>query len=313
MAPSGLQQERSMVPRTVLVDPSSKRKTQWANGVADFAEDYDLWLVDQWGVLHDGQKAFPGVVGCLRRLKGLDKRVVVLSNSGKRVDVNVARLNAMGIGPELYTAMITSGELARLKLAAREAPFDQLTGRRCLLLSSDRDRSITDGLEIEGVATVGEADFILLSGIDDSLPRTFYQPVFEVGCARRLPLICANPDLVRFTERGIRPSAGEFGRLYEDLGGIVHYIGKPYPDIYQFCLAHYGAGLRRRTIAIGDSLPHDVCGGMGAGLATAFVTDGIHRHEFAALSFDEQRLERLKTLASDYGAAPDWVIPQFRW
>lgn len=308
-----LQHKRFMVRIPVFLHPAAQRQTQWVEGVRDFADAYDLWLLDQWGVLHDGQKTFPGVVACLRRLKALDKRIVVLSNSGKRVDVNAARLQAMGIGPELYTAMITSGELARLKLAAREAPFDRLPGRRCLLLSSNRDHSVTDGLDIHRVPTVGEADFILLSGVDDALPRTFYQAVFELGCARRLPLICANPDLVRFTERGMMPSAGEFARLYEDLGGTVHYIGKPYPEIYRFCLERYGFGNRERTIAVGDSLYHDVCGGVRAGLAAAFVIAGIHQHEFAELSTDAERREHLKAVARDCGAAPDWAIPQLRW
>jgi HAD superfamily hydrolase (TIGR01459 family) len=219
----------------------------------------------------------------------------------------------MGIRPELYTAMITSGELARRKLSQRTEPFDEALGQRCLLLSSDRDRSIIDGLAIERVPTVGEADFILLAGVDDSLPRAYYQATFELGCARRLPLICANPDLIRFTEHGMMPSAGEFARLYEELGGRVHYLGKPYPEIYATCLAQYGCADLSRTIAVGDSWHHDICGGVRAGLATAFVLDGIHRHEFAGLDTPLKRRERLKELARDYGAAPDWAIPQFRW
>lgn len=293
--------------------PAAGCATRFSDGIGEFAEDYDVWLLDQWGVLHDGHRPFPGVVACLRRLVEQGRDVVLLSNSGKRVDANVARLTAMGIGPRLYRAMVTSGELARTLLAQRAAPFDEVPGRRCLLLSSDRDRSITEGLAVDRVATVGDADFILLSGVDDSLPRAYYQATFELGCARGLPLVCANPDLVRFTEHGMAPSAGEFARLYEELGGRVHYIGKPHTAIYRFALAQCKAADPARTIAVGDSLFHDVCGGVRAGLATAFVTDGIHRHEFAKAGDGAARQALLRDLVQDYGAAPDWAIPQFAW
>jgi HAD superfamily hydrolase (TIGR01459 family) len=302
-----------MVPTSNWIDPAARRATRFASGIGEFAEEYDLWLVDQWGVLHGGGKPFPGVVACLQELMDQGKRVVLLSNSGKQAAVNVSRLAAMGIAPELYTAIVTSGELARLRLSQHYQPFDVELGHRCLLLSSDGDRSITDGLDIEPVAAIGDADFILLSGVDDSLPREYYQAIFELGGARGLPLICANPDLVRFTEQGMMPSAGEFARLYEDLGGRVSYIGKPYPEIYHFCLDQFGPGIPSRTIAVGDSLYHDVRGGIRAGLATAFVMDGIHRQEFEDLDTGAKRQDRLRELARDFGGAPDWAIPRFVW
>ncbi len=293
--------------------PAAGCATQFAAGVGEFAEKYDTWLLDQWGVLHDGHQPFPGVIACLRRLVGLGKDIVVLSNSGKSVAANTARLASLGISPHLYRAVVTSGEMARALLAKREPPFEEALGQRCLLLSSDRDRSITDGLPITRVATVGDADFILLSGVDDSLPRSYYQATFELGCARGLPLICANPDLMRFTDEGVAPSAGEFARLYEDLGGRVQYIGKPHRAIYRFALAQCRSADPARTIAIGDSLYHDIGGGGRAGLATAFVTDGIHRHEFAAAHDTTERLALLRELVQDYGAEPDWAIREFRW
>ena len=293
--------------------PASGFTMRFADGIAEFVDHYDVWLLDQWGVLHDGRRPFPGVADCLRRLVERDKDVVVLSNSGKRAGANAARLAAMGLGPNLYRTLVTSGEMARRLLAERMEPFGKSLGQRCLLLSSDRDLSITDGLSIARVATVGEADFILLSGVDDTLPRSYYQATFELGSALGLPLICANPDLMRLTEQGTAPSAGEFARLYEQLGGRVHYIGKPHRAIYEFALAQCRSTDPTRTIAIGDSLYHDICGGARAGLATGFVTGGIHSAEFAETRDETERRTLLRELAQDYGAAPDWTIPQFRW
>lgn len=294
-------------------DAAAGCATRFATGIGEFAENYDIWLLDQWGVLHDGRRPFPGVVTGLQRLMDLGKDVVLLSNSGKRAHANVARLTAMGIGPHLYRSMVTSGEMARALLAQRAPPFEAALGRRCLLLSSDCDRSITDGLPIDRIATVADADFILLSGVDDNLPRAYYQATLELAHARGLPLICANPDLARFTERGMAPSAGEFARLYEALGGRVHYLGKPHAAIYQLALSQCRSAPPARTIAIGDSLYHDICGGMRAGFATGFVLNGIHRPEFAAARDPTAQRALLAELTEDYGVTPDWAIPEFRW
>ena len=243
-------------PRSIFIPPPPRLQarppepTRWARGIAEFADDYDLWLVDQWGVLHDGTRPFPGVGNALRHLRNLGKRVIVLSNSGKRVPANIARLTAMGIPSSYYSALMTSGELARTKLSKHAPPFDKIVGHRCLLLGSDRGAALLDGLDVEQVTLISQANVILLTGVDDSVPRGDYQAIFELGCARGLPLICANPDLVRVTDQGILPSAGEFARLYEELGGTVHYIGKPYPDIYDACLQQVCSGRAGRAIAI---------------------------------------------------------------
>ena len=58
---------------------------------------------------------------------------------------------------------------------------------------------------------------------------------------------------------------------------------------------------------------HDIIGGNQAGLATAFVTGGIHAPEFEGTRNDAERLDRAKELARDYGVTPDWTIRAFQW
>lgn len=294
-------------------DPGAQPKPVLATGVGSFADHYDLFLVDQWGVLHDGRAAYPGVEDCLRRLLSVGKRVVILSNSGKRAEDNATRLASMGIAPDCYTALITSGEIARESLSARTHPFLPSMGHRCLLLSSEGESSLVEGLDIELVATVVAADFILLAGTRDDRPMTFYQQILEYAGARQIPLICANPDLVRLSPQGLVFSAGEVAHRYERMGGPVHYIGKPYPMIYEYCRKLLPGFEASRITAVGDSFFHDVVGGARFGLATALVTDGIHKAEFPSTLDDVGRLRKLAEMARDYGAWPDWVIRQFQW
>ena len=115
----------------------SSRTPMIATGIHAFAEDYDLWIVDQCGVLHDGQVPYSGAIDCLLRLLSLGKRVVILSNSGKGSAVNAHRIQAMGLTAQCYTTLITSGEVAQASLAARADPFLPSIGHRCLLITSD--------------------------------------------------------------------------------------------------------------------------------------------------------------------------------
>jgi HAD superfamily hydrolase (TIGR01459 family) len=285
----------------------------FVDGVGAFAYRYEAFVVDQWGVLHDGQAVFSGAVECLRRLLVLGKQVVILSNSGRQAADNALRLRAMGIGADCYTALITSGEVARKSLAARTHPFPPSLGRRCLLLNSDGTDSLVRGLDIEVARTIAEADFILLAGVADDKPLAFYLTILEYGSSHGLPLICGNPDLVRFSPQGLTFSAGELARRYEQMGGTVHYIGKPHEAIYRYCAEAVSGFDPGQAVAIGDSVSHDVVGGARAGLATALVTGGIHQADFADAVDDADRLRRVAAIVREHGIWPDWVIPRFVW
>src|SRR5690554_3899881 len=139
----------------------------FCSGLADLASRYRSFIVDQWGVLHDGARPYAAALDCLAELRRSGKRIVLLSNSGKRTGVNRARLAEIGIEPSLYDAVVTSGEATWQALAARTEPFFAALGRRCLLWSRYGDRSVVDGLPLEVVERVEDADFLLLGGVED--------------------------------------------------------------------------------------------------------------------------------------------------
>ena len=287
---------------------------QFVEGIGAIADLYDGFAFDQWGVLHDGQNAYPGAVECLRRLAEMGKSIVVLTNSGKRAAANARRIEAMGFNRDYYAAVVSSGEATWAALANRTDPFFAQLGRRCLLFSQGGDRSVVEGLDLDLVSTVEEADFILLGGIDESKSGKFYEHTIAYGSMRNLPLICANPDEIRITARGLMPSCGAIAHRYEALGGEkVHYVGKPYPEIYKACRAVFGVLPADRIVAIGDSLQHDIVGARAAGFATAFITEGIHKDAFADTTNVTAWQRRLVTLARGHGTMPDWVMPSVRW
>ena len=283
-------------------------------GVAALAREHDAFIVDQWGVLHDGTLAYPGAIDCLERLRSAGKGVVILSNTG-RDETQVAEVMArMGIAPSLYDRCITAGGDARRALARRTSAFHARLGRRCLAFTREGDTSVIQGLGLELVGEVRDADFLLVLGID-SPRRTLadYEPALAEGAARRLPMVCANPDFTRPSPQGLLDAAGVLARRYEALGGEVFYHGKPHPAIYESCLEAFAGCPRGRIVAVGDSVEHDVLGAQRAGLRCAFSAGGIHAAELEASWGRLPAPRAWRRLIEGAVARPDYLLPAFVW
>lgn len=281
-------------------------------GLGAFADRYEGFILDQWGVLHDGAAPLPGVLDALAELVRRNKRVVLLSNSGRRAGLSVRRLREMGFNPGDFAAVVTSGEATwRLMAARAEPPFDRL-GRRCYLLTHMGDRQIVEGLGITTVDDVGQADFILASGLEGQTDAEL-DGLARAGVARGLPTICSNPDLVAVSMDTMVRAPGTFAALYASLGGTVTYVGKPYRPIYTACLDALDDLRPGEIVAVGDSMAHDILGAKAAGLDAAFVTGGIHRDEFPPGASRAGNVAALGRLADAHGAVPDWVLPGLRW
>lgn len=287
--------------------------TDVVSDLTPLAARYDGFLLDQFGVLHDGRALFAGVVTALKRLKAAGKQVLILSNSGRRAAVNEARLADIGLTRECYAGLLSSGEIAWQGFRdGRDAPFSDL-GRACLFFSRDRDRSAVEGLDLELQEEPADADFVFLSGLDpdpDSAERC--RGLLSEALRLGLPLLCSNPDLTAIEGEGLAPAPGRFALDYAEAGGVVHWIGKPAPLIYRAALQRLGLP-SARVLAIGDSLDHDIAGAAGVGLESAFVACGIHRADFADAVDPAARLRRLGDLtAARPGATPPtWLLPGF--
>ena len=92
----------------------------FCQGLYELMDSYDGFIMDQWGVLHNGVQAYEGVIDSLGHLKQRKKQVVILSNSAKRSDDNVERLKKLGIKPSMYKAVVTAGEVAWQGLRAQK-------------------------------------------------------------------------------------------------------------------------------------------------------------------------------------------------
>lgn len=280
-------------------------------GLHAIVDRFDHVLLDQWGTLHEGLAVFPAALECVARLREAGKHILILSNSGKRADSNQRRLAALGLPPEAYDGVLSSGEVTWRGLHAREqAPFADL-GRACLLISRDGDRSIVDGADLTMASTVYEADFILLGGLDDDTAEPErWRALLTAAAARRLPMLCANPDLVMFGAAGLIPAPGALAAFYQSLGGTVLFVGKPYPPMFAAAREQLGHPPPDRILVIGDSLDHDIAGGRAAGMLTLLIGSGAHR---ATLSQASDLPQAVKTAAGDAARMPHWTMDHLTW
>jgi len=277
------------------------------DGIAPLADRYDGFILDIWGVLHDGRRPYPGVAEALAMLKARGKQVALLSNAPRRSHVVDATLTAMGLDRALWDATITSGELAWRELGGAHR-----YGRRALHIGPERDLSVVEDRDLKLVADPAEAEWVLNTGPDPDRGNGDvgpYRPMLEACAARRLPMLCVNPDRHVMVGEDRVICAGALADLYAALGGPqAREIGKPDPAVYAPVLDALGIADRARVVAIGDSPRTDLAGAAAAGLDAVWALTGLaaHAHGEAADA------ERLAAVASEAGVRPIAALTALR-
>jgi HAD superfamily hydrolase (TIGR01459 family) len=278
------------------------------SGFAPLAAEYDGFVLDLWGVIHDGVAPYPGAAECLAALRAAGKRVVMLSNAPRRAGAIQGQLRKMGIAASEFDGVMTSGEATYIMLRDRPDPWYQALGRSVYHLGPERDRNVLHGLDLEICGTPDGAGFMLNTGPDDHLNPTdpaAYDDVLRDCAARGLPMICANPDL-EVIRGGVRVvCAGTLAMRYVAMGGDVRSLGKPDPAIYAPVLAMLGLP-RSRVLAVGDALRTDIAGAAAVGVDACWVLGGLHGAHLGSDAATEAE-------ATAAGLFPVAAIPHFVW
>lgn len=269
---------------------------------AELLAAYDALIVDVWGVVHDGRRAYAAAGDALVRFRAAGGAVVLLSNSPMPSSAVIHVLDEKGVRRDVADAIVTSGDVTLAHV--RDAGY-----RRVHHIGPPRDLVLFQGLDVERVG-LDDAQAILCTGLIDDVNETgeTYRPLLERALGRGLPFVCANPDLIVDVGGVLLPCAGTLAALYETMGGAVYWAGKPYPAAYTAALARLESLTGRRPaparlLAIGDALRTDIAGAARAGLDALFIAQGIHRDDLVIDGgIDPDRLQRLLA-----GTAPDVV------
>jgi HAD superfamily hydrolase (TIGR01459 family) len=236
--------------------------------------------------------------------------VVLISNAPRPGERLKVQLDGFEVPRDAYDAIISSGDVTCAEIAARP-------GKPVLHLGPERDHALFAGYDAPRVG-VEAADYVVCSGLfnDDTETPEDYRDLLGKMLGRKLPMICANPDLV--VERGERLvyCAGAVADLYGQLGGDVLYAGKPHRPIYERALAladqvRARATPLERVLAIGDSIRTDVTGAEKQGIDCLFITGGIHAEELGHR--ENPDLPTLQRLFADAGVHPRAVTTRLIW
>jgi HAD superfamily hydrolase (TIGR01459 family) len=280
------------------------------SGLAAVAGTYDAYIIDLWGTVHDGVQPYAAAVDVLRRLRAQGAPVCLLSNAARSAAAIAARLAGLGLDADCYDHLVSSGEVT-IEAFRQPDAWHATLGRTYYLIAPEDGEPLLQGLGYARVEDPREAAFVLNTGATPGTDLTHYETALRACARRRLPMICANPDLVvRIAGQAVM-CAGTVARRYEALGAWVRYHGKPGRAIYQACLNR----MKRRphaVLAVGDGLETDIAGAQGAEMDSVFVLGGLHAESLSETGA-APACDQLQSLFAHSGHAPTYVMPYLRW
>jgi HAD superfamily hydrolase (TIGR01459 family) len=264
------------------------------------AEQYDAFLLDLWGVVHDGTSLYAGARECLQHLYDLKKQVVLISNAPRRASKAQAVLDSLGVGREYYQHIITSGEVAFHALSS-PAHLHFRGNEHYYFIGPDRDADVLHGLNYQRAARVNESDFLLNVGFGSEQDTVAdMREVLMEAKARRLTMLCLNPDMevVKITGE-VFECAGVIAKQYQEIGGEVVWFGKPYAAIYEHAHTLMGYIEKSKILAVGDGLHTDIEGANAFGVDSLLIAGGILKGKLP----DDLPIKN----------TPTYVAPTWRW
>lgn len=244
------------------------------DGLSDIAHRYDHFIIDVWGVLHDGIHAYKGAPEAMHWLKAQGKQTLLLSNSPNRSARVIEKVvTPIGIPPSDYNHILTSGEAAWAYMR------DHHKGQKVYTFWDDEKPSALENLECTRVYTLNEADFMYGALVPYDAVFEQYLDVLNTALKKRIPFVCGNPDRVVGHGDRLHLCVGTLAEWYEAQGGPVVWIGKPYQPVYDQAWVMLGKPDKSKILAIGDSLVTDVAGAKNFGCDVLWNVTGIHWEE----------------------------------
>ena len=242
--------------------------------------DYDVVFCDVWGVLHNGVAAWPTAIQALQAAREGGACVIMVTNAPRPWQQVRQYMQRLEVPDTICDGIISSGDVTRQLI--EDAGF-------VAHLGPDKDDNLYDGLTAKRVTELKDAKAIVCTGLMDDVNEhpTDYHDQMHEWLRHRLPMICANPDIVVEVGGRLAWCAGALAREYKKLGGDVSMAGKPYAPIYEQGLElaekYLGKAINKsRVIAIGDGQPTDVTGANNAEIDLLFISNGIHVNEYGS-------------------------------
>tara|TARA_A100001011_G_scaffold379103_1_gene444697 strand:+ start:874 stop:1680 length:807 start_codon:yes stop_codon:yes gene_type:complete len=264
------------------------------NHLSEIFHNYDTFVIDLWGVMHNGISLNSKAVEVIEKLSENSKKIVFLSNAPRPSSKVIEFLKKLKMDEKFLSKVITSGE------AAMYAINQNKFGKKFYHLGPPRDQSLFEKV-LNNKTSLDSCDYIICTGFFDDHEENldYYKNLLKDHTSKKL--MCTNPDLVVHKGDIEELCAGSIAKTFENLGGKVIYYGKPYAKIYEMCF-----NLDEKVLAIGDNLRTDIKGANNLNIDSLFIYNGIHKNEVKNYKEISQLLKRYNVQATYFQKELKW-------
>ncbi|MBD1167453.1 TIGR01459 family HAD-type hydrolase [Pelagibacterales bacterium SAG-MED09] len=265
------------------------------NGLKSIADNYDLFYIDLWGVVHNGIKLHEQAIITLKELLKKNKAFVLLTNAPRPNKTVKNFLQKMGMDTELRDHVFTSGEVALNYLKKN------YFSKKFFHIGPPRDFDLFNLFEKNKCENINESEYLLCTGLFDDYDEDliYYKDLFDNHINKKM--ICTNPDLI--VDRGQKRElcAGSVAMVFEKMGGEVVYFGKPHAEVYNQSINN----LNKKILAIGDNLNTDIKGANLLNYDSLLISNGIHR--------DEIKIKGVQQVAKEHETIVNFIQSDLKW
>ena len=264
-------------------------------GLSSIADNYSLFYIDLWGVVHNGVTLHKEAIKAINELDKINKEYVLLTNAPRPNNTVKVFLEKLGLDKNIRDHVFSSGE-ASLKYLENNFFF-----KRFYHIGPPRDFDLFIDFKKMRSADINKADYFLCTGLFDEHDKNlnYYKELLEKKVDKKM--ICTNPDLI--VDRGNKRElcAGSVAMIFEKMGGEVVYFGKPYPEVYNQSIDNKN----KRVLSIGDNLNTDIKGANLLNYDSLLISNGIHKKEI-----EENGLNKV---SKNYEAICNYSQTELRW
>ena len=264
-------------------------------GLNSIVDNYQLFYIDLWGVVHNGVSLHREAIKVLKEITKKNKDYILLTNAPRPNNTVKSFLEKLGMEKEMREHVFTSGE------AALNYLNKNLLGNFFYHVGPPRDFDLFKNFKKMQSENINNCDYILCTGLFDNHYEDlkFYKKLFENNLEKKM--ICTNPDLI--VDRGSTRElcAGSVAMVFEKMGGEVIYFGKPYPEVYNQSINNQN----KKILSIGDNLNTDIKGANLLNYDSLIISNGIHKKEI-----EEKGIENI---SKSYEAICNYIQSELKW
>ena len=264
-------------------------------GLRSIFENYDLFYIDLWGVIHNGINLHKNAIEVLEEISKAKKQYVLLTNAPRpNKSVNLF-LEKIGMNKKIREKVYSSGE-ASLRYLKKN-----FLDKKFFHLGPSRDFDLFLDFKKNKVTDIKESFYLLCTGLfeNQSEDLNYYKKLFKEHINKKM--ICTNPDLL--VDKGDKRElcAGSVALVFEKMGGEVIYFGKPFPAVYNESINNKG----KKALSIGDNLNTDIKGANLLNYDSLIISSGVHKNEI--------KKDGIEIVSKKYKVITNYIQTELKW